>query len=213
MTGRDNDFQVRPGRIRHGGSSAKPKSFIAQVLKAAHKAGPAISHSGAGRRSFASNRSSFGRGRAAFGCSRLFNPARRVVVKARVVRHQGRAFTSAPLSAHLSYLKRERVSHDGEKGVTFDADNDCADDRAFAERGKDDRHHFRFIVSPEDAADVTGLKAFTRDLAKQMEADLGTHLDCVTVDHWNTGNPHVSPTHAGRPRRSRTAPADGRKVA
>ncbi|MCY0604008.1 relaxase/mobilization nuclease domain-containing protein, partial [Klebsiella pneumoniae] len=68
---------------------------------------------------------------------------------------------------------------------------DGADSAAFAERCKDDRHHFRFIVSPEDAGDMTDLKAFTRDLAKQMEADFGTRLDWVAVDHWNTDNPHV----------------------
>ena len=61
----------------------------------------------------------------------------------------------------------------------------------FADRTKDDRHHFRFIVSPEDAAEMTDLRAFTRDLARQMEADLGTRLDWIAVDHWNTDNPHV----------------------
>ena len=29
------------------------------------------------------------------------------------------------------------------------------------------------------------------DLARRMEADLGTRLDWVAVDHWNTDNPHV----------------------
>jgi type IV secretory pathway VirD2 relaxase len=113
------------------------------------------------------------------------------VVKARIARHQGRAFRAAPLSAHLNYLKREGVSREGQRGIMFDAETDRADDRVFTERCKDDRHHFRFIVSPEDAADLTELKAFTRDLAKQMEADLGTKLDWVAVDHWNTDNPHV----------------------
>src|SRR5262249_41813577 len=32
---------------------------------------------------------------------------------------------------------------------------------------------------------------FTRDLARQMEADLGARLDWIAVDHWNTDNPHV----------------------
>jgi type IV secretory pathway VirD2 relaxase len=136
-------------------------------------------------------RSSFGRGRAAFSRGRLFSPTRRVVVKARVVRHRGRSFRSAPLSAHLSYLKREGVSRDGERGVMFDAGSDRADDCAFAERCEDDRHHFRFIVSPEDAGEMTDLKAFTRDLVRQMETDLGARLDWVAVDHWNTDNPHV----------------------
>jgi type IV secretory pathway VirD2 relaxase len=60
-----------------------------------------------------------------------------------------------------------------------------------SERASDDRHHFRFIVSPEDATEMEDLRAFTRDLAKQMEHDLGTRLDWVGIDHWNTDNPHV----------------------
>src|SRR3546814_5860086 len=73
----------------------------------------------------------------------------------------------------------------------FDASSYRADDLAFADRSKDDRHHFLFIVSPEDAGEMTDLRAFTRDLATQMEADLGSRLDWVAVDHWNTDNPHV----------------------
>ncbi|WP_375542366.1 relaxase/mobilization nuclease domain-containing protein [Caballeronia sp. CLC5] len=73
----------------------------------------------------------------------------------------------------------------------FDANGDGADDRAFADRCKDDRHHFRIIVSPEDAADLTDLREYTRDLVRQMEADLGTRLEWIAVDHWNTDNPHV----------------------
>jgi len=191
VTGEDNGFRVRPGRIRHGRSGLKLKSFIAQVLKAAAKAGPAVSRGTSAGRSFQTGRSGFGRGRAAFSRSRLFSPGRRVVIKARVVRQRGRSFRSAPLSAHLSYLKREGVARGGDNGVMFDATRDHADDRAFAERCDDDRHHFRFIVSPEDAGEMTDLKAFTRDLARQMETDLGTKLDWVAVDHWNTDNPHV----------------------
>ncbi len=188
MSREEKDFRVRPGRVRTT-RAPKPKSFVAEVLKAARKAGPATPHSGA--RSAAAGGSGFGRGRAAFGRARLFDPGRRVVVKARVVRHKGRSFRSAPLSAHFSYLKRDGVSRDGENGVMFDAENDRADDRAFAERCEDDRHHFRFIISPEDAGEMTDLKAFTRDLAEQMQADLGTKLDWVAVDHWNTDNPHI----------------------
>lgn len=33
--------------------------------------------------------------------------------------------------------------------------------------------------------------ADTRDLVRQMEADLGTRLDWAAVSHWNTDNPHV----------------------
>jgi type IV secretory pathway VirD2 relaxase len=190
MSKDDNDFHVRPGRIRST-HSPQAKSFINQVLRAARKAGPSPGKVGGTKHGPGYGRSGFGRGRLSFSRTRLFSPARRVVVKARVVRHQGKSFRSAPLTAHLSYLKREGVSRDGEKGILFDAGSDRADEAAFAERCRDDRHHFRFIVSPEDAGEMTDLKAFTRDLARQMEADLGTRLDWVAVDHWNTDNPHV----------------------
>lgn len=186
MTARDDDFRIRPGRIRSRG--AKPKTFIAHVLKAAKKAGLG---EGGVRRATGAGRSTFGRGRLAIGRRRLFSPGRRVIVKARVVRHGGRSFRSAPLSAHIAYLKRDGVTRDGETARMFDAAADRADEAGFAARTSGDRHHFRFIISPEDAADMTDLKAFTRDLARQMEHDIGTKLDWIAVDHWNTDNPHV----------------------
>jgi type IV secretory pathway VirD2 relaxase len=80
----------------------------------------------------------------------------------------------------------------------FDASSEVADERAFTERCKDDRHHFRFIVSPEDAAELETLRAFTRELLGDVERDLGTKLDWVAVDHWNTANPHVHVLIRGR---------------
>jgi len=55
----------------------------------------------------------------------------------------------------------------------FDAASGEADLRDFADRTMDDRHDFRFIVSPEDAAEMEDLRAFTRDLVKQMEHEAG----------------------------------------
>jgi len=110
------------------------------------------------------------------------------MVKSRVVRHTAR---SAPLGTHLDYLRREGVTRDGEKARLFGPETEEADPGAFTERCQDDRHHFRFIVSPEDAVDLTDLKGFTRELVGQMERDLDTRLDWVAVDHWNTRQPHV----------------------
>ena len=72
------------------------------------------------------------------------------------------------------------------------------DHRAFAERCESDRHHFRFIVSPDDATELSDLKALTRDLMAQAQRDLGTKLDWVAVDHWNTEHPHVHVIIRGR---------------
>jgi len=119
----------------------------------------------------------------------LLNSTRRIVVKAHIVRHQGRK--SPPLTAHIAYLKRDGVNRAGERARLFGSEADHADERDFAERCHDDRHHFRFIVSPDDAADMTDLKAFTRELLTDMEHDLGTKLDWVAVEHYNTDNPHI----------------------
>jgi type IV secretory pathway VirD2 relaxase len=137
-------------------------------------------------------RSAFGRGRTAFSRNRLSAAERRVVVKARVVRrHGGHALRSAPLLAHVAYVERDGVARDGEKGCMFGATGDRTDAVAFARRGLNDRHHFRFVVMPGDAAQMTDLRAFARDLVGQMESDLGTRLDWAGIAHWNTDNPHV----------------------
>jgi type IV secretory pathway VirD2 relaxase len=125
-------------------------------------------------------------------------PLRRVLVKTRIVRHRGARFRSASLATHAAYLKRDGVTRSGEPAQMFNARSDAADDRAFAAACEDDRHHFRLIVSPEDSADLADLRATTRALMTQMESDLGTRLEWVAVDHWNTDNPHVHILVRGR---------------
>jgi type IV secretory pathway VirD2 relaxase len=182
---RDDDLHVRIGRVRDRGSARRAKPFIAQALAAAEKAGGLHRRSGRNARN-----AGFGRGGAAnLAAVRLMTArTRNVVIKTRVVRHGTK---HAPLDAHLAYLRRDGVTKDGAPGRMFDAEHDDADHRAFAERSKGDRHHFRFIVSPEDAEQLSDLKAFTRNLMAKAEADLGTKLDWVGVDHWNTDNPHI----------------------
>ena len=193
MTRRDDDLHVRPGRTGHGRDA---KSFVGEVTKAARKAGHL-------RRSFSAKRaptgkSNFGRGRAAALARSIRSPARRVAIKARVVRQLGTKFRSAPLSRHIAYLERDGVTRDGARGEMFGPDAETADVKAFAERCEGDRHHFRFTVSPEDAGEMTDLRAFTRELMSDAERDLGTRLDWVAVDHWNTDNPHIHVLVRGR---------------
>lgn len=182
----EREFRVRPGRIRST-RAQQARPFIAQALAAAKKAGGGVSRSG---RIVPGNRSRFGQGqRASIQANRpITSRTRGAVVKARVVRHFA---WSAPLGAHLNYLRREGVTRDGEKARLFGPDTENADAKSFAERCEGDRHHFRFIVSPDDAPEMADLKQFTRDLVGQMEKDLATRLDWVAVDHWNTEHPHV----------------------
>jgi type IV secretory pathway VirD2 relaxase len=192
----ENDLHIRPGRIRDTGRGAgKQRSFVGQVMRAARKAG----HIGKGFGPQGGRPNSrFGRGRSAALALSLRTPSRRVVIKARVVRHRGSKFRSAPLAKHVAYLKREGVTRDGAEAGMFDARSDVTDERAFAERCEDDRHHFRFTISPEDAAEMADLRAFARELMADAERDLGTKLDWIAVDHWNTDNPHVHVLIRGR---------------
>jgi type IV secretory pathway VirD2 relaxase len=117
------------------------------------------------------------------------------VVKARIVRLK---LGSRAADAHVRYLQRDGTTREGERGRLYGADSDAADGRAFAERGREDRHQFRFIVAPEDGDQLANLRVFTRDVMRQMEEDLGTQLDWIAVDHFNTGHPHSHVIVRGR---------------
>ncbi len=216
MTSDDDSFRIRPGKVRDRGSTRpprvvrqRPKTFVGEVHQAIRRAGGNPDRmAGTGKGSGRCN----ARGRGAQiaaglkgqnGWSRdgsgVRTRARRVAVKARVVKlnpqrgaTRGRQFVSGKaVDAHLRYLERDGVTRDGEKGQAYSADRDVADGPAFLDRGREDRHQFRFIVSAEEGVDLSDLRQTTRDLMSQMEADLGTKLDWIAVDHHNTGHPHT----------------------
>ncbi len=208
----ENRFRPKPGRIRSDTPKAgKAKSFLTQAKKLARqhsnahpKYAPRLaSRSGAnsaakdskGPRSAGGpgvrrgRGASFVRARTLSGGWKHSTPSmRRIVVKTRYVQSAGK---NGKAAAHLRYIQRDGTSRDGERGQLYSAIEDRADGAAFLDRGKEDRHQFRFIVSPEDGADLTDLTAHTRDLMRQIETDLGTKLDWVAVNHYNTGHPHV----------------------
>lgn len=181
----EHEFRIRLGRIRDRGG--RTRRFVAEVLQAAAKAGHDARRYEAGKRR-ASGR--FGRGRGVALAAALRSPTRRVVVQVRIVRHRGLAFRNAPLSAHLRYLQREGVDREERKGRLFNRAGEV-DAGEFARRCEGDRHHFRFMVSPEDAAELQDLERTTCELIAQAERDLGTRLDWAAADHWNTAHPHV----------------------
>jgi len=212
----DSDFRIRPGRSRSRGTRVNPRtqSFLTQVKVAVRKAGgnPNRISGSAGGREGKSNGRFNARGRGAATALTLRDRsawsrdgsgartrARRVMVKARVVKLnpqrgavRGRQFVGAKaVDAHLRYIERDGVTKDGEKGQVYSGERDVEDGRAFLDRGRDDRHQFRFIVSAEEGVDLADPRETTRDLMKQMEADLGTKLDWIAVDHHNTGHPHT----------------------
>jgi type IV secretory pathway VirD2 relaxase len=115
--------------------------------------------------------------------------ARRAIVKTRLVRLGAKGLPGA--RAHLRYIQRDGVTRGGDPGQLYGPAVDEADGKAFLERSAGDRHQFRFIVSAEDGAEYPDLKPYVRRLMAQAEHDLGTKLDWVAVDHFNTDNPHT----------------------
>jgi len=187
MSSRDESwFRPKVGPPRSRGSGRSP--FAKEVLAQVSRAGPT---SRSGRLQSPSLKGvRLGRGHVAakFAGQSLTSRARRVVIKSRLVVFEGRGRQST--KDHEDYIEREGVDRNGGRGQLYGA-SDHADGDAFAERCADDRHQFRLIVSPEDAAQLDDLKAYTRELMAQMERDLATRLDWVAVDHWDTDNPHT----------------------
>ena len=143
-----------------------------------------------------------GRGKAArYGLSPPPQGWRRVIVKARIARHA--TSDRAAARAHLHYVMRDGVTREGGPGQLYDREHDVAEGGAFLERQKGDTYQFRLIVAPEDSGRMQDLKPFVRDLMHQMEVDLGTKLDWVAADHFNTGHPHTHVIIAGHDDRGR----------
>ncbi|MDN7754712.1 relaxase/mobilization nuclease and DUF3363 domain-containing protein [Burkholderia gladioli] len=185
MSNRDDDhFRVRPGSPKQRGDA-----YIIKVLRHANKAGTKLGKT-VGRVGQRPG-SRLGRGHVAarFAGQGLRANARRVTIKARLVNLAKAGPRST--AAHLRYIEREGVDRHGGPGHAYGSTTDDADIEAFKEHGEGDRHQFRFIVSPEDAEQLDDLRTYTRHLMARMEADLGTRLEWVAVDHWNTDSPHT----------------------
>jgi len=186
----DDIFKPKLGRIRSLGG-ARTKGYLNRVLHQVSKAGKSGFGTGAASRRYSGYR--IGRGNDVLRHGRAghrFGPTyRRVVIKTRIVKLRGGGIDAA--RTHLRYIQRDGVSKEHEPGRLYDAAHDEVDGKAFLDRSDGDRHQFRFIVSPEDAIEIADLKPFVRDLMGAMEKDLGTRLDWVAVEHFNTEHPHT----------------------
>ncbi|HEL5339991.1 TPA: relaxase/mobilization nuclease and DUF3363 domain-containing protein [Stenotrophomonas maltophilia] len=195
----DDDFRLRPAAPKDRG-----QGYVSKVLKQVGKAGgktavrrPALS-GGAAPRPGLRPGSRLGRGHTAarFAGASLTANARRVTIKTLLVNQ--RQASPQSLAKHLRYIERDGAGREGAPGLAYGGQTDAADLDAFKERCVEDRHHFRFIVSAEDGEQLDDLRTYTRHLMARMEADLGTRLEWVAVDHWNTDNPHTHIVLRGR---------------
>lgn len=203
MTKGENEFELKLGRIGHERSSnlARVRATVRQ--RASVKAGPKarIAPKTGIRAHF--RKGSAGRARP------VISTQRRVVVKGRFAMHG--SGKGGPLRAHVSYLAREgkgaeRSEPGLERSVDYlqRADTPRNDQFSFYDRSEvgvdgkaitagwaGDRLHFRLIVSAEDGEALGDLKPFIREVMAGLERKLGTKLEWLAVDHWDTDNPHT----------------------
>ena len=166
----ENQFNVRLGKILSPNGTGRFVSFAGQVRRAAQR----------------STRSSGGRVKKGAVTEQYFS--RRVIVKVHLVKMG--AYGKDAQRHHLDYIQRDSAAREGETGPLYSRDDIMLDGDEFHERGIDDRHQFRVIVSPEDGKELGDLRTYTRNVMAQMERDLGTKLDWVAANHYDTANPH-----------------------
>jgi Type IV secretory pathway, VirD2 components (relaxase) len=201
MVERDDDtFHPRPGPPRDYRSEQAPR-FVNRVLKASGKVGGRFGTRLAARGAGGGAGSGRGHAAARMAGRGLDLRSRRMAVKFNLVNLK----KAGPQSVikHLRYIEREGIARAGEQGRMYGPDIDEADAGAFERVGKHDRHQFRIILSAEDGLELDDLRAFTRAHMKRVEQDLGTRLEWVAVDHWDTAHPHTHIVVRGKNDRGR----------
>ncbi|WP_244878411.1 DUF3363 domain-containing protein [Brevundimonas vesicularis] len=123
----------------------------------------------------------------------------KVIVKALVSRHVGRgADRAAALGKHIAYLGRSGAGVEGERPEFFDREVDGIRPAAETDGWSDDRHHFRFIISPEHGERLD-MKSYVREVMGRVSADLGEpDLKWVATCHYDTDQPHAHVLVRGR---------------
>ena len=167
----DNQFNVRLGKILSPNGTGRFVSFAGQVRRAAQR----------------SSRSSGVRVKKQGAVAEQYF-SRRVIVKTHLVKMG--AYGKDAQRHHLNYIQRDSAAREGETGILYSRDDIFIESDAFHERGLDDRHQFRVILSPEDGKELGDLRTYTRNVMAQMERDLGTKLDWAAANHYDTANPH-----------------------
>jgi type IV secretory pathway VirD2 relaxase len=125
----------------------------------------------------------------------LLDTRQRVIVKAHIAKHKSGGFGAGggggSLRAHVRYLERDG-SDGAERGQFYDRNEEHLDARAHVKEWSDDRHHFRFIVSPEHGDRLDDLTDYVRESMDRVARDLGEpKLDWIALNHHDTDQPHA----------------------
>lgn len=124
----------------------------------------------------------------------------RVIVKALVSRHMGKGGErAAALASHVIYLGRSGAGADGVRPTFFDQVGEGIRPQLATEGWNEDRHHFRFIISPEHGDRIDDLQGYIREVMGRVSADLGEpDLLWIATCHYDTDQPHAHVLVRGR---------------
>jgi hypothetical protein len=178
-----DDVRLRGGKGRARGEQSSARTAMLKAMGAAGRLSKGASLSFAAAASGGKPREGF-----------TISTAQRVVVKAHVAKHGSSAFGGrgggGAIRAHVQYLERE--GRDGpERGEFYDREIDGLDAKSHTRDWGEDRHHLRFIVSPEHGDRLADMRDFVRDMMGGVERDLGCKLDWVAINHYDTDQPHA----------------------
>jgi len=139
------------------------------------------------------------RGRKEAGGLKMPGPARlmaqRVAVRLTYAKNKG----DGTWRAHGRYLEREAATgRDGdERGFGHAGDDMPIAATLDAWQKEQDPNVFKLIISPEHGSELD-LREYVKEYMRRLEKELGTGLQWVGADHYNTDNPHVHVAVRGR---------------
>lgn len=123
--------------------------------------------------------------------------SQRVVVKINPVKKKtkgvgtGAGSGGQNLYHHIHYISRKKAGQDGEQAILFDGENEGLTRQDFFELCKNDRHHFRMIISPERGEDIEHFQGYVRKVMSRVERDLKVKLNWVGAVHYDTDDTHA----------------------
>ena len=120
--------------------------------------------------------------------------SQRVVVKAHFKKHSSGSAGAGNLRGHLGYITRSGAGIDEEKPVLFGNVGGAEIDLSrsdFYNKCKDDRHHFRLIISPENGHEIADFEGYVSTVMGLVERDLRTKLEWVSAVHHDTDHVHA----------------------
>jgi type IV secretory pathway VirD2 relaxase len=118
---------------------------------------------------------------------------RRVAVIAYHYRMAGSGYSK--LHSHINYVERPEAGENALTPTLFGADTDNAAGHQAVKPWRDDRHHFRIILAPNDGAKLD-MVAFTRDFMREVERTTGTKLEWMAGVHEKPDATHTLNRHA-----------------